>query len=83
MYSMPKQKGKGNEIDKDGRHYEPAVDENGEDEMVKRFKEKIRSRQAERENPTTNSRSSGNEGENSSLEVGHGGDQSDKQFGSV
>eukprot|EP01036_Dinobryon_divergens_P034379 gene34379-44413_t len=61
MYSMPKPKGKGKEIDKDGRHYEPAVDENGEDEMVKRFKEKIRSRQAEKESSSSNGHHTGNE----------------------
>ena len=71
MYSMPKPKGKGKEFDKDGRHYEPVVDENGEDEMVKKFKEKIRSRQAEKESSSNNGLSSGNE-PGSSSQVGHG-----------
>ena len=64
MYSMPKQKGKEKEIDKGGRHYEPAVDENGEDEMVKKFKENLRKRQSEKEKGHAESKEELQSGEN-------------------
>ncbi len=53
---MPKQKtGKEKDTDKSGRHYEPAVDENGEDEMVKRFRENLQRKQLEKEKGSSES----------------------------
>lgn len=49
MYTIPKQKGKdGVDIAK-VKGIEPNIDENGDDEMVRKFKEKILNRQRDHE----------------------------------